>query len=669
MVIYVSSRIEKSGKGTKESPFGTIQEAANLACPGDEVIICPGVYRENINPLIGGTVTKPIKYSAMKAGTVIVTGAERIVGWTRYSGEVWRVSVSNEMFGKYNPYTTRISGDWLFTTEVLHTGEVYLNGTSMYETQSLEQVLNPEIWKYSYEPEKSLYKWYTQQLGNETVIYANFMGVDPNLENVEINVRRNCFFPSKEGVNYITISGIVFKQAATQWAPPTAFQDGMVGANWSKGWIIEDCEFSNSKCCAISIGKYLQPDNENKWTRFYLKDGTQTERDAICQAVNEGWSKETVGSHIIRRCHIHDCGQCGIVGHLGGVFSKIEDNHIHHINCKQELIGAENAGIKMHAAIDVVICHNYIHHCSRGVWLDWQAQGTRVTRNIFHDNMPTDETVEIEKNLGLGEDIFIEVSHGPTLIDNNIMLSDCGARISSQGVAFVHNLITGSFTYVSNGDDNGGVRFPTPRYTPYHCRHSTSIAGFMTILHGDMRFYNNIFVQKPIRSNIDRFIHSYDYAVPHRYNMECGTFIYDDYPTEKEYFSGFRSWTPDDLENNDRYYDHLPVYMGGNIYLNGARAYGKEENNCIISDFEPVIDIVKIKNGIELRTNISDVIADFKVPVLSSADLGIAFEPEQGFEDMNGNDIIFDVDILNNKRTEPAIAGPFAEVKKVYNIK
>ena len=36
---------------------------------------------------------------------------------------------------------------------------------------------------------------------------------------------------------------------------------------------------------------------------------------------------------------------------MGGVFSIIEDNHIHHINNMMELGGAEIAGIKMHAAL------------------------------------------------------------------------------------------------------------------------------------------------------------------------------------------------------------------------------------------------------------------------------------------------------------------------------
>lgn len=69
-----------------------------------------------------------------------------------------------------------------------------------------------------------------------------------------------------------------------------------------------------------------------------------------------------------------------LAGHMGGIFSRIEDNHIHHINLSQELLGAEIGGIKLHAAIDTEIARNHIHHCTRGIWLDWQSQGTRIPR-------------------------------------------------------------------------------------------------------------------------------------------------------------------------------------------------------------------------------------------------------------------------------------------------
>ena len=483
MIYYVAANASRNGCGTKEKPFQTISEAAGIACAGDEVLVAPGIYREYVNPKNGGTdENSRIIYRSEEPLAAVITGAEPVKNWTQYQGDVWMARIPNGLFGSYNPYTTVIAGDWYRAMEPVHTGEVYINGKSMYETFSLEDVIDPAIYKGSWDPDFTIYKWYTQQDGDFTVIYANFHGANPNEENVEINVRRNCFYPDKTGVNYITLSGFTVKQAATTWAPPTAYQEGMIGPHWSKGWIIEDCEVSDSKCSGISLGKYLQPNNENKWTTKFYKDGTQTERDAICQAQIEGWTKENIGSHTVRRCNIHDCGQTGIVGHLGGVFSVIEDNHIHHINNKQDLAGAEIGGIKMHAAIDVIIRRNHFHHCTRGLWLDWQAQGTRVTQNLFHDNVPPKGT-EITNGLALAEDIFVEVSHGPTLIDNNLLLSDCACRISTQGIALVHNLIAGSFTWVGAGVDNGGQHLPTPRYTPYHVPHRTEVAGFMTILH------------------------------------------------------------------------------------------------------------------------------------------------------------------------------------------
>lgn len=107
------------------------------------------------------------------------------------------------------------------------------------------------------------------------------------------------------------------------------------------------------------------------------------ERDAVCRGQYHGWLKEKVGSHIIRRNNIHHCEQGGIIGRMGGVFSVIEDNHIHHINNMMEQGGAEIAGIKMHAAIDVLYQRNHIHHCTMGIWCDWEAQGTRITQNLL----------------------------------------------------------------------------------------------------------------------------------------------------------------------------------------------------------------------------------------------------------------------------------------------
>ena len=86
---------------------------------------------------------------------------------------------------------------------------------------------------------------------------------NPNEENVEINVRRNCFMPVQNGIDYITVQGFNINKAAPTWAPPAAYQDGMIGPHWSKGWIIEDCDISNSRCSGISLGKYYDEENES----------------------------------------------------------------------------------------------------------------------------------------------------------------------------------------------------------------------------------------------------------------------------------------------------------------------------------------------------------------------------------------------------------------------
>lgn len=672
MKYYVNGSIVESGDGSKKYPFKTIQEAANVATAGDEILVYPGIYREAVNPVNGGKEDARIKYTSLEPLKAIITGAEEVKNWKPYKNDVWVAKISNRLFGDYNPYTTLVYGDWFMATFIAHTGEVYLNNQSLYEVTHLDQVLNPVKATASWNPDFSLYTWYTEQdtETDATILYANFHGLNPNEENVEINVRKTVFYPEKEGVGYITVSGFNMNKAATQWAPPTAYQEGLIGPHWSKGWIIEECEISHSKCSGISLGKYKQPNNDNKWSKWKFKDGTQTERDCICQAQREGWSKETIGSHIVRKCNIHDCGQTGIVGHLGGVFSLIEDNHIHHINNKQNLAGAEIGGIKMHAAIDVIFRRNHIHHCTRGLWLDWQAQGTRVTQNLFHDNCLPIKDEHIEPDTpGLGEDIFIEVSHGPTLVDNNVLLSDRSVKLATQGVAFVHNLIAGAFTAVGIGTDNGAKTLSSPRYTPYHIPHGTEIAGFMTFLHGDARFYNNIFVQQSIRPGMKKITQYLQGEGKNGWddgNLEVGTWMYDNgYQLFEEWVKEFEGYCGLGSAPSDRYYIHLPIWSEGNVYLNGAKPWKKEKNSIIDEEHSVYISLEENEKEWKLNTNLYDVLPDISVPIICTETLGMAFEPEQMFENPDGTPIIFDRDFFGNKRNNKSLAGPFACAKEI----
>ena len=344
MILYVNANAGRDGNGSKEMPFRRIGDAARIAQPGDEVLVAPGVYREYVDPQNAGMPDARITYRSTEPLGAVITGAEEVKSWKPYKGNVWVCRIDNTVFGGYNPYTTYVYGDWYFAGKSKHTGAVYLNDKMLYEADSIDACLEGAVWECSWEPEASVYKWYAEQDGGETVLYGNFQGKNPNEENVEINVRRECFMPSKTGVGYITVSGFSICKAATTWAPPAAYQDGMIGPHWSKGWIIEDCEISNSKCAGISLGKYLDPDNDHYFTVKHVKSPTQMERDAVCRGQYHGWLKEKVGSHIVRRCNIHNCEQGGIIGRMGAVFSVIEDNHIHHINNMMELGGAGDRG-------------------------------------------------------------------------------------------------------------------------------------------------------------------------------------------------------------------------------------------------------------------------------------------------------------------------------------
>ncbi|MBR1820916.1 MAG: right-handed parallel beta-helix repeat-containing protein, partial [Clostridia bacterium] len=376
-------------------------------------------------------------------------------------------------------------------------------------------------------------------------------------------------------------------------------------------------------------------------------DGTQTERDCICQAQLEGWSKENIGGHVVRRCEIHDCGQTGIVGHLGGVFSLIEDNHIHHINNKQNLAGAEIGGIKMHAAIDVIIRRNHIHHCTRGLWLDWQAQGTRVTGNLFHHNtLPFEHLMRSEAMEAYGEDIFVEISHGPTLIDHNLLLSLRALKLPTQGVAAVHNLIAGALTAVGTGVNNGTVRCVSPRYTPYHLPHRTEIAGFMTVLHGDMRFYNNIFVQQAVPAFLKGAQEAMRGGAWDDGNVEVGTHPYDAYMTEAEWKAQFDGYCGMGSAPSDRYYIPLPVWADGNIYFNGAKPWRKETDATVVTDGEVSISARETEEGWVVETNLPERLVKRTGRIIDTETLGMAFEPEQRFENPDGTPIAFDGDYL-----------------------
>lgn len=498
--LHVSSTGSNTQDGSAARPLQTISAAAALTQPGDTVIVHAGTYRERVTPPRGGTSdAQRIVYQAAPGETAVIKGSEVARGWARFSGSVWKLTLPNSFFGRYNPYKDLIAGDWFDNRgRPHHTGEVYLNGRSLYETHLLERVLVPQPPKDARDPEAARWTWFCESDDQYTWIYANFHDRDPNVELVEINVRDACFYPDKPGCDYITVRGFRMAHAATQWAPPTAEQIGLLGTHWSKGWIIEHNIISDSKCSGITLGKD-RATGHNVWTRDPSRDGAIHYNEVIERALAAGWSREKIGSHIVRHNTISRCEQTGICGSLGAIFSTIERNHIHDIWTKRQFAGAEIAGIKLHGAIDTVIRHNRIHNAGRGLWLDWMTQGTRVTANLCYNNST--------------DDLFIEVSHGPCVVDHNLFLSPLALRDWSQGSAFAHNLFAGQIV----------TQQVLNRRTPYHPAHDTRVAALSPTPGGDNRFFNNVFVGGAVTSTPLRTAE----GKPHPRVIGYGPWVYD----------------------------------------------------------------------------------------------------------------------------------------------
>ncbi|HOZ47520.1 MAG TPA: right-handed parallel beta-helix repeat-containing protein [Candidatus Hydrogenedentes bacterium] len=575
---HVSVSGDDANDGSAARPFRTISAAAQRAQPGDVITVHEGTYRERITPPRGGeSDAKRIVYHAAAGEKVEVKGSEVVKGWEKVDGDTWKAEIPNEFFGNYNPYQDLIRGDWFSPKgRAHHTGAVYLNGTWLTEAAQRDDVLKPA----GDDP-----LWFAEVDTATTTIWAQFKGVNPNDELVEINVRRAVFYPDEPGMNYITVRGFVLRHAATQWAPPTAEQIGLIGTHWSKGWIIENNVVSHSKCVGITLGKYGdQWDNtsENTAEGYVL---------TINRALENGWSRENIGHHIVRNNTISHCEQAGLVGSLGAVFSAITGNTIHDIHVQRLFTGAEMAGIKIHAAIDTEISHNRIFRTVRGIWLDWMAQGTRVTGNLLYDNA--------------SEDLFVEVNHGPFVVDNNFFFSHGSLLDMSEGGAYVHNLMAGQVT----------LRPELGRETPFHRAHSTEVAGLRNIEGGDDRFYNNLFVG-------GSGLAAYDKAV-------------------------------------------RPMQMSGNVFLHGAKPSKHEAEPLVLEDCDPDVRLVEDVDGVNLHVSVDGAwAAGTRCTLVTSDVLGRATIPDLPYMNPDDTPIRIDADYFGDKRDEThPFPGPRRELK------
>ena len=98
----------------------------------------------------------------------------------------------------------------------------------------------------------------------------------------------------------------------------------------------------------------------------------------------------------------------------------------------------------------------------------------------------------------------------------------------------------------------------------------------MTILHGDMRFVNNVFLQQEIPPFLEKAMEKLKDDPWDEGNVVSGLHVFDFCPTQEEWLREFEGYCGMGSPPKDRYYLPLPVWTEGNVYLNGARPWGKE---------------------------------------------------------------------------------------------
>jgi len=557
--IHVAEAGSDSGSGTEARPYRTINRAASVAQPGDTVLVHAGTYREWVKPPRGGTgENERIVYRAAPGEAVFIKGSERVTFWTHEGGGVWKGELPGAFFGDYNPYALELSGGWLNYGKWHHRGDVYLDGEAFCEKQTPAEVAQAER------------SWHGRVEGDVTTILANFGQADPNAELAEINVRESLFMPEITGLQYVTVDGFHFAHAAANWAPPVvALQTGAVGPRMGKHWVIQNCEIINARCVGIILGQAPGVDYDDI---------------------------DAYGDHVVRNNVIRRCGQAGIAGQKGATRSLICGNFIEDTNYRKEFGGWETAAIKFHNSVDTVIRDNLIrgvYHQKQGafgIWIDYGNQGIRISGNVIYNTQAAT--------------VFLEMNHGPTLVDNNVLVGQA-VRSNSEATVFAHNL------FVDCGYDfHPDVRRRSQFFKP----HTTKVVGGKTGTAQDDKWYNNVFV----RQGLDRVKPASGYA--------------SDY----------------------------------NVFLEGARKSPFGDEHSVVDPTVTRFAIDDHPRGATITFSVGEAALGMNGPRVDAGLVGVFPTVGQTIEDRDGNPIAIDAD-RSGDPFSPPVPGPLAKLQPGRN--
>jgi len=386
-----NSRASDSNSGTEDQPFLTINKAAQVLQPGERVVVMTGVYRERVDPARGGTgPDKMISYEAAPGATVVVKGSRLVkTGWRpsvgfkpgpgaadRSQARIYERRLDDIDFQGYNPFgMASIMQNRVYLKpkpeelwrHLKRRGMVFVDGRRLEQVELYQDLAGRDG------------AFWCEHDGR--AIHLRLPGdADPADHEVELAVQEQVFAPRTRGLGYIRVRGLAFEHAANAFPVP---QRGLVSMSRGHHWIIEDCLLREANGVALDIGA-------------------------------QDWDMEhpaEIGRALVRRNHIDQAGVCGIAG-MAVQDTLLDSNLIEHIGYQDVELAWETGGIKLHATKNCLLRRNVIRHTihAEAIWLDYENANTRITANVMGDNLET-----------LRGGIYLEASHEPNMIDNNII--------------------------------------------------------------------------------------------------------------------------------------------------------------------------------------------------------------------------------------------------------
>ena len=234
------------------------------------------------------------------------------------------------------------------------------------------------------------------------------------------------------------------------------------------------------------------------------------------------------------------------------------------------------------------------------------------------------------------------MSHGPHLVDHNVLASPVSLELFSQGGAFVNNLLCGTVL----------LRPVVERPTPYHVPHSTQVAGYAAIHGGDDRYVGNVFLGGDPGS-------AYGPSSRFGEGVGNGTAGDDGHPASlAEYMAQVDDPSRGDHE---RFMGvKQPVYIRDNVYAAGAGRYEAEHDPVILDDVK--VAVVEDGDEVYLETQLPEAFDQARVGLVTGRDLERVRFVDAEFEEPDGSPARIDTDLVGGRKTDGGsyAAGPVA---------